>query len=226
NLFAPNNGDHTPIVDTIPHCVSDNDNHMLTSPFIEEEFQQAVFSMHPDKSPGPDGLNPAFYQKFWPLCGKDIFEACCSWLEDEHFPSDLNDTNIALIAKVDRPDSMKDLRLISLCNVIYKILSKVLANRLKRILPNCISESQVAFVPEGLSSFIHHYETRGLLHGIRICRGSPSISHLFFTDDSFLFCKATISEATNLKHILDTYEVASGQAINYQKSAITYSHNL
>ncbi|GAU20068.1 hypothetical protein TSUD_381600 [Trifolium subterraneum] len=64
-----------------------------------------------------------------------------------------------------------------------------------------------------------------MLHGVRICRGSPSISHLLFADDSFLFCKASVSEVTNLKHVLDTYEAASGQAINYQKSAIAYSRN-
>jgi hypothetical protein len=59
---------------------------------------------------------------------------------------------------------------------------------------------------EGLTSYIHNYESRGLLHGIHICRGSPSISRVLFTDDSFLFCKASVSEVTNLKHILDTYE--------------------
>jgi hypothetical protein len=78
---------------------------------------------------------------------------------------------------------------------------------------------------EGLTSYIHHYESRGLLHGVRICRGCPSISHLLFADDSFIFCKASVSEVNNLKHVLDTYEMASGQAINYQKSAIAYSRN-
>jgi exonuclease III len=138
NLFVPNHGDHAPIVATISQRVTDIDNEMLIAPFTEEEFRQAAFSMHPDKSPGPDGLNPGFYRKFWPLFGREFFEACCSWLEDGQFPPNINDTNIALVAKVDRPESMKDLRPISLCNVVYKILSKVLANRLKRILPTCI----------------------------------------------------------------------------------------
>jgi len=62
------------------------------------------------------------------------------------FPPNLNDTNIALIAKVDHLEIMKDLHPISLCNVIYKILSKVLTNRLKQILHKCISNSQAAFV--------------------------------------------------------------------------------
>jgi hypothetical protein len=78
---------------------------------------------------------------------------------------------------------------------------------------------------EGLTSYIHHHESHGLLHGVRICRGTPSISHLLFVDDNFLFCKASVLEVTNLKHVLDTYEAASGQALNYQKSAIAYSRN-
>jgi len=78
---------------------------------------------------------------------------------------------------------------------------------------------------EGLSSIIKNYELRGKLHGTRICHFAPSINHLLFADDSFLFCKATISEAQNLKEILSHYELASGQAINYSKSAIAFSTN-
>ncbi|MCI28182.1 CNGC5-like protein, partial [Trifolium medium] len=143
----PNNGDHIPIIDVIPSCISDEQTAMLTYPFNEEEFGKAAFSMHPDKSLCPDGLNPGFYRKFWPLIRREIFEACCMWLEEGQFPPNLNDTNIALVAKVDRLESMKDLRSISLCNVIYKILSKVLANRLKKVLPIYISDTQAAFVP-------------------------------------------------------------------------------
>jgi hypothetical protein len=62
------------------------------------------------------------------------------WLEEGQFLPNIIDTNIALVAKAARPESMKDLRPISLCNVIYKILSKVLANRLKKVLPICISD--------------------------------------------------------------------------------------
>ena len=171
NLYTPSDGDHSPIIATIPQCLSPQGNISLTTPFKEEEFRQAIFSMHPDKSPGSDGLNPGFFQKFWPLIGSEIFEACCSWLDESSFPPNLNDTNIALIAKVDHPESMKDLRPISLCNVIYKILSKVLANRLKQILHKCISDTQAAFVPgrdildNALTAFeVLHYmkcKTRG-----------------------------------------------------------------
>lgn len=80
--------------------------------------------MHPDKSPGPNGFNPMFFQNFWDVCGNDIFEAATSWLERGFFP----------------PNSMKDFRPISLCNMVYKIVSKALVNRLKVLLDKCVSE--------------------------------------------------------------------------------------
>lgn len=64
-------------------------------------------------------------------------------------PKGLNETYICLIPKADRPQNVTKFRPISLCNVVYKIVSKVLANRLKGILPAVIDESQSAFVPGG-----------------------------------------------------------------------------
>ncbi|MCI20643.1 replication protein A 70 kDa dna-binding subunit, partial [Trifolium medium] len=123
------------------------DNNDLTAPFSIAEFKDVVFSMEANKCPGPDRFNPGFYHKFWDLCGYEIFEAGCSWLECGAFPPSLNSTNIALIPKGESQASMKDWRPISLCNVLYKIVAKVLANRLKPILEKCISENQSAFVP-------------------------------------------------------------------------------
>lgn len=86
-------------------------------------------------------------KKNWDLYGDEIFTACCGRLDRGYFPPSINDTNIALILKVDSLDSLKYWRPVSLCNVIYKLVSKVLANRLKVILHKCISLVQSAFVP-------------------------------------------------------------------------------
>ncbi|CAN0911776.1 Transposon TX1 uncharacterized 149 kDa protein [Linum grandiflorum] len=102
--------------------------------------------MDADKAPGPDGLNPGFYQHFWQLMGDDIFTAATGWLEAETFPSEIQATNIILLPKVEVPKGMKDLRPISLCSVLYRLIAKVLANRLGRVLPNLISEEQSAFM--------------------------------------------------------------------------------
>lgn len=127
------------VVNLVPWKLNDGDNESLTVPFTEEEFHIATFQMHPDKSPDPDGLNPAFYQYFWSMCGKDVFQACSQWLSQGIIPDYICDTNIVLIPKCDRPSSMRDLMPISLCNVSYKILAKVLSTRLSRVIDKCIS---------------------------------------------------------------------------------------
>nr|KYP42577.1 hypothetical protein KK1_036020 [Cajanus cajan] len=160
----------------------------------------------------------------------------------------INDAVIALIPKCPNPSSMKELRPIALCNVIYKILSKALANRLKPLLQKCVSLEQAAFVQdrlitdnvlvaglrqgdplspylfilgmEGLSSLIHKAELLGNMHGIQICRGAPKMHHLMFADDVFLFFQASEKETNEVATILKTFEVASSQAINYDKSEV------
>jgi len=107
-----------------------------------------MFSIQPDKCPGPDGFNPGFFQQFWSVCNSDIFQECCAWLNNNQFPPSLNSTNIALIPKGNEQKSMKDWRPITLCNVLYKLVAKVFANHLKKILHKCISENESAFVPE------------------------------------------------------------------------------
>jgi hypothetical protein len=149
-LFTPKGGVLDPVLSLISPRVSVEDNAVLEAPITKEEVRVALFQMHPDKSPGPDGFNPAFYQNFWELCGDDVFSAGKDWLWRGYFPSTLNETNICLIPKCENPGSMKDFRPISLCNVLYKVVSKLLANRLKGVLSKYISEEQSAFV-EGRS---------------------------------------------------------------------------
>jgi hypothetical protein len=92
-------------------------------------------------------LSPGFFKSFWSSCGTYIFEAACYWLDNGVLPPSLNSTNITLIPKGDTQTSMKNWRPIALCNVLYKIVAKVLANRLMVVLSKCISENQSAFVP-------------------------------------------------------------------------------
>jgi hypothetical protein len=153
-LFKPKREIQEPVLSLISLRVSEEDNTRLVAPLTKEEIRIALLQMHPDKSPGPDGFNSAFYQNFWNLCGDDIFAAVKEWLGRGYFPSSLNETNICLILKCDNPSSIKDFRTISLCNILYKVISKLLANRLKLVLDKYISEEQSAFV-EG-RSIIHN----------------------------------------------------------------------
>jgi hypothetical protein len=73
HLFQANVTNHDPVLSLIAPKISQEDNDRLVAPITREELKEALFQMHPDKAPGPDGFNPAFYQHFWDLCGGDIF---------------------------------------------------------------------------------------------------------------------------------------------------------
>jgi hypothetical protein len=153
DLFQKSVGGQEEVINAVPSMITLEDNEMLTCPFLIEEFREAIFYMQADKSPGPNGYNPGFYQHFWDLCSHDIFTAGCHWLNSGVFPPNLNFTNIVLIPKGESQTSMKDWRPITLCNVLYKITAKVLANRLKKVLNKRISDNQSAFVPESNLQF-------------------------------------------------------------------------
>jgi len=132
--------------------VSDEVNSRLLSPFSDEDVRAALFQMAPLKSPGPDGFSADFYQKNWDTVGGDVCKAVLEFLNGGRFDAGLNSTNIVLIPKVNSPSNPSDFWPISLCNVLYKIISKVLANRLKCFLPTIVSLEQSAFVPSRLIS--------------------------------------------------------------------------
>lgn len=79
---------------------------------------------------------------------------------------------------------------------------------------------------EGLSALIKAYEQRGLIKGLRVARVAPTVTHLFFADDSYIYCQANKEEATQVMEILKTFERASGQKINTGKSSVFFSPNV
>ncbi|WZZ51021.1 hypothetical protein YC2023_051128 [Brassica napus] len=118
----------------------------------EEEVREALFMMHPEKAPGPDGMTALFFQHSWHIIKNDLVEMVNNFLVSGEMDARLNITNICMIPKTERPTMMTELRPISLCNVGYKIISKVLCQRLKIYLPLLISETQSAFVARRLIS--------------------------------------------------------------------------
>ncbi|CAM8882279.1 unnamed protein product [Rhodiola kirilowii] len=304
----------------------------LCGTVTELEVKAALFQMYPTKAPGPDGFSAIFFQKHWHLLKDTITRRISMVINAGKFEEGMNETLIVLIPKCKRPSRLEEYRPISLCNVTAKIVTKILANRLKTVLPLIISDSQSAFIPGKqisdnilLAHEVLHYiksrrkqkkgyfslkidmskaydrvewgfleevqrkmgfpdrwislimecvrsvkykvklndgyveipqPERGLrqgdplspylfllcsewlsskleadtvgrrLKGVRICRGAPVISHLFFADDSIFFLKATRQNAIRIKRVLEEYEFISGQKINLGKSEVVFSRNV
>ena len=154
-------------LNTVNKKITDDMMEVLSKPYSNEEVKAVLFQMGPTKAVGPDDMNALFYKKFWHIFGNEVIDVVLDFLHTGHMVPDINYTHIVLIPKVKKLEKMVDFRPISLCNVIYKIISKVLANRLKLILPQLISPTQSAFVPGRLitDNVLVAYET---LHAIHI----------------------------------------------------------
>ena len=111
-----------------------------------EEITNTVFALPLSKCPGPDGYSVEFLRSSWPIIGKDIIAGVQEFFRNGHLLKDLNNTTIALIPKTSQACKLGDFRPISCCNIIYKVISKIIANRLKPTLQECISNNQAAFL--------------------------------------------------------------------------------
>ena len=118
-------------LNAINHRVSPEMNESLTVEFKAEEVWRALKQMHPTKALGPDGMSPIFFQQYWDIVGSEVISCVLNTLNSGVMPCGINEMYICLIPKVKSPQKIMEYRPISLCNVIYKIISKVLANRLK-----------------------------------------------------------------------------------------------
>jgi hypothetical protein len=136
-------------------------NDRLLAEFTMEDISSALNQMAALKAPGPDGFIASFYQQNWATIHIEVCNAILHFFATGFMDPMINVTNIVLIPKSDSPCSVTDFRPISLCNVIYKLISKVLVNRLKEVLPGIISPSQSAFIPGRLitDNIIVAYET-------------------------------------------------------------------
>ena len=127
--------------------VTDEMNESINLPFTAKEVERALSRMGPSKAPGSGSFNAGFYQYHWDILGPSITKAVLDFRNGGDMPDKMNNTILCLIPKVKNPQEMKQFRPISLCNVVYKICSKVLADRLRPFHDEIISPEQSAFVP-------------------------------------------------------------------------------
>ncbi|WKA02253.1 hypothetical protein VitviT2T_020466 [Vitis vinifera] len=306
--------------------ISQQDAENLESPFSEEEVHSALLEMNGDKAPGPDGFTVAFWQSCWGFVKEEILAMFKEFHEQKTFLKSLNNTFLVLIPKKGGAENIGDFRPISLLGGLYKLLAKVLANRLKKVIGKVVSPAQNAFVmgrqildaslianevidswqkrkekgvickldiekaydslnwqflmkvlqkmgfgqkwlgwmwscistarfsvlvngvPAGffpstkglrqgdplspylfvmgmevLGILLRRAVEGGFLSGCSIREGGESalnISHLFFADDTIIFCEANKEHLSHLSWVLFWFEAASGLKINLSKSEI------
>ena len=117
-------------------------NRDLLRPIVLEELEKVVFGMKKGKAPGPDGFPVEFCKEFWEIIKFDLLEVVQESYQNKQMLKSLNATFLALIPKVDGANSLDQFKPISLCNVTYKIITKLIAERLKTFLATLISEEQ------------------------------------------------------------------------------------
>jgi hypothetical protein len=138
------------VLKNVPKFFNDSESDEIGKSVTLEEVKETVSTMPKDKSPGPDGWTQELFQDFFDILGEDLHKAVEESRCTGIIPGALNATFFALIPKVSKPDSFHDFRPISLCNFVYKVISKIIATRMKEKLASCISYEQFGFLKDRL----------------------------------------------------------------------------
>ncbi|KAJ9536410.1 hypothetical protein OSB04_un000423 [Centaurea solstitialis] len=120
--------------------------HMIR-PILDEEIKWAVFNIGNDKAPGPDGYTSKFFKSAWNVIGRDVQIAVHNFFYSGKLLTELNHTLLCFIPKIPNATRVSDFRPISCCNVLYKVISKIVAERMKPYLSQLIGPDQSAFIP-------------------------------------------------------------------------------
>ena len=126
--------------------ISESDNRLLTNPFDEKEIKDTIWNCDGHKSPGPDGVTFSFIKNNWSVLEKDVLGAVKFFHREGKIPEGCNASFLTLIPKSENPQSFKEYRPISLVGCFYKILTKVLSNRIKKVIEKVIDGSQSTFL--------------------------------------------------------------------------------
>lgn len=136
------------MLENIPNLVTKEENSDLMKPISESEISQAIWSLEPEKAFNPDSLSVSFYRSFWDTIKTDLKIMLRYVHHSLRIGANTNSSFLALIPKETNPTSFSQFRPISLCNLSYKILTKIIANLLKKVLPKLIFSKQGGFMQD------------------------------------------------------------------------------
>lgn len=147
NLYSTNQRSSILYLPSMPAITPVDSNLYIYHPLTDEEIHATFKSFGPLEAPGLDGLQPIFFQKYWDIMGQATFEFCKEVFLSKKIPHFMNTTYLCLIPKGHNADNPNKFRPISLCNTIYKLITKMIVNRLKPYLSNIINLAQASFFP-------------------------------------------------------------------------------
>ena len=150
---------------------------LLEGPITDVEIRSALWSLKPYKAPGPDGLHAGFFQRFWPTISSSIREEVKSNFSSREMPDYLNKTLITLIPKCNNPETLGNYHPISLCNSIYKVVTKIIVARLWPLLAGLVSPLQTTFVP-GRKGVDNTITVQELVHSMSRKKGRGGVMEI------------------------------------------------
>lgn len=128
------------------HTLIHNDNLELEKNVSDNEIRLAAWDCRSQKASGPDGVSFLFLKTYWDLLKNDVVKAMRGVFDLFEMPKGTNSSFITLIPKIANPIHINDFRPISLIGMQYKIIAKVLANRLSKVIDKVVSKEQSAFI--------------------------------------------------------------------------------
>ncbi|XP_039042840.1 uncharacterized protein LOC120181870 [Hibiscus syriacus] len=136
----------TTVKELLGYSLPEGASEALIKEIYDVEIKDALWGQGDNKTPGPDGYNSFFFKRTWYIVGNDFLAAIRYCFTNSFMLPSFNATAVVLVPKVPNPSMIKDFRLISCCSIIYKIVTKILVNRLSVVFPSMISMNQSAFV--------------------------------------------------------------------------------
>ena len=192
----------------IEPSISTQENEMLTNVQSADDIRRVMFAMQPFKALVPDGMSSLFYRHYWSIVGDQLVAAVQSFFREGWLLRELNHTYITLILKVQGAYNFNQFKPISLCNVCYKVILKIIVFRLRPLLNKMIDTTQVTFIPDRniaknmilAQEIVHNFRTMrkkkgciGLKIDFQKAYDRMEWSFLLTTLKAFGFCERFIS---------------------------------